>query len=150
LRTLGYFEQAGWVANGSSEADDRREVRVGEPFPRELSFFSRLVLSFLEAYVIAAEILGEMEGVWERDDLVKRALKRARTDYLRGRILYYETLSKPTFKNAVRLFEDWEVIERQKDAKKGSAYLYRLRPEWEGAELDELQEHLRSFVYQEQ
>ncbi len=159
LRTLDYFEQAGWVATEGSPTDgsatdgsatnDRGEVHVGEPFPRELSFFSRLVLSFLEAYVIAAELLGEVEGVWERDDLVKKALKRARSDYLRGRILYYETLSKPTFKNAVRLFEDWEVIERQEGVKKGAAYCYKLQPEWEGAKLEELQDHLRSFVYEE-
>ncbi|QDG51022.1 hypothetical protein FIV42_09845 [Persicimonas caeni] len=147
LRTLAYFEHAGWVS-ADEISDDTLQVDIPKPFPPELGFFRRLVLSFLEAYALTAELLEEMEGVWEREDLVKKALKRARNDYLRGRILYYETLSKPTFKNAVRLFEDWGVIERQKDAKKGSAYCYRLVDDWEGDKLADLQSHLRAFVYQ--
>ncbi len=147
LRTLAYFEHAGWVS-ADEISDDTLQVDVPKPFPAELGFFRRLVLSFLEAYALTAELLEEMEGVWERDDLVKKALKRARNDYLRGRILYYETLSKPTFKNAVRLFEDWGVIERQ-EAKKGSAYCYCVQEDWKGEKLDELQEHLRAFVYEE-
>jgi glycerol-3-phosphate O-acyltransferase len=148
LRTLAYFEHAGWVSADES-ADEAVQVDIPEPFPAELDFFRRLVLSFLEAYAIIAELLGEMDGIWEREDLVKKALKRARNDYLRGNILYYETLSKPTFKNAVRLFEDWEVIERMSETKKSSAYTYQLQQEWDGERLAELQEHLRSFVYQE-
>ncbi len=149
LRTLDYFEQCGWVRVDADEADEARQVHVPEPFPAELGFFRRLVLSFLEAYAIVADMVGEVEGVWERDDLVKRTLKQARNDFLRGQILHYETLSKPTFKNAVRLLEDWEVIERVADAKKSSAYTYRLGDGWQGDKLTELQEHLRAFVYEE-
>jgi glycerol-3-phosphate O-acyltransferase len=148
LRTLAYFEHAGWVS-ADEISDETLQVEVHEPFPAELDFFRRLVPSFLEAYAIVGDLLGEMEGVWEREDLVKKALKRARNDYLRGRILYYETLSKPTFKNAVRLFEDWGVIERQEEVTKGSAYRYRLDEDWRGERLEELQNHLRSFVHQE-
>ena len=53
-----------------------------------------------------------------RDEIVDDALKSGRNDYLGGRIIYYETISKPTFKNALRLFEDWDIIERVEGKKK--------------------------------
>jgi glycerol-3-phosphate O-acyltransferase len=148
LRTLGYFQRVDWVARRASIDGEADRVVVPQPYPAELAFFGRLVLSFLEAYALVADLLSEVEGDWERDDLVKKALKRARQEYLRGRILYYETLSKPTFENAVRLLEDWDVIERVDPPKKGAAYCYRLREEWSGQRLDELQNHLRAFVYE--
>jgi glycerol-3-phosphate O-acyltransferase len=147
LRTLAYFEHAGWVS-ADEISDETLQVDLAEPFPAELDFFRRLVLSFLEAYAIVAELLEEMQGVWEREDLVEKALKRARNDYLRGDILYYETLSTPTFKNAVRLFEDWGVIERKDETKRGSAYRYEIDQSWVGERLEALQQHLRVFVYE--
>ncbi|MFB6375718.1 MAG: 1-acyl-sn-glycerol-3-phosphate acyltransferase, partial [Bradymonadaceae bacterium] len=106
-RTLEFFERCGWVTIG----DDR--VEIGGPFPVELHFFRRMILSFLESYAIVAGTLGDADDeAFDRTAFVDRALDRGKTDYLRGRILYHESISKPTFKNAVRLFEDWGILER--------------------------------------
>jgi glycerol-3-phosphate O-acyltransferase len=125
-------------------------VRMRGPFPVELEFFRRTILSFLESYAIMATQLStlEEETSIQRRTLVEEALERGKNDYLRGRILYYESLSKPTFKNALRLFEDWGLLERTSDEDEPTAYRLSGRAA-EGEALDLLQRHLDELVYGE-
>lgn len=147
-RTLAYFERSGWVSVDRNEF--RTLVEYPEPFPAELQFFRRLVLSFLEAYALVAEVLPSLhEQARERDDIVEEALKAGRRGYLGGKIIYYETISKPTFKNALRLFEDWHIVARV-DTKKAGRYAYQLSPDWGGPRsCRALQTRLERFVYAE-
>jgi len=140
MRTLRGFEAVGWVQVLAEQ------VRIPDPFPAELDFFARLVASLLEAYALVTEMVAQAEERWERDALVKRALKKARSDYAAGDIFYYESISKPTFKNAVRLLDDWAAIIKVNVGKKGSALTYSAAPDWERARFDELRAHLRSFL----
>lgn len=148
MRTLSFFEAAGWISIDHN--DYRTLVEYPEPFPAELQFFRRLVLSFLEAYAVVAEELPSLhERHRGRDEIVEAALKSGRNDYLGGRIIYYETISKPTFKNALRLYEDWDIIERVEGKKSGS-YAYTLDDEWGGPKACRaLQTRLERFVYSE-
>ncbi|MGM0558677.1 MAG: 1-acyl-sn-glycerol-3-phosphate acyltransferase [Myxococcota bacterium] len=148
MRTLSFFDAAGWVTIDHNE--HRTLVEYPEPFPAELQFFRRLVLSFLEAYAVVAEELPSLhEKKRGRDEIVEAALESGRNDYLGGRIIYYETISKPTFKNALRLFEDWDIIDRVEGKKSGS-YEYTLDDEWGGPKACRvLQTRLERFVYSE-
>lgn len=156
LRTLRSFEAAGWVELDGFDGFDPSQdpahavagaiIRIPDPFPAELNFFARLVVSLLEAYALVVEMVSQSEPQWERDALIKRALKKARNDYAAGDIFYYETISKPTFKNTVRLLDDWGAIEKISAGKKGSTLAYRATTGWDGARFDELWAHLRSFL----
>ncbi len=143
-RTLRFFDRCGWIIH----EDDH--VQIGGPFPVELHFFRRMVLSFLESYAIVAGEIGEVdEETFTRDEIVERALDRGKHDYLRGRILYHESISKPTFKNAVRLFEDWGLLERISEAEADvRRYRFVEEPE-EGRSFGQLRRHLDHLVYGE-
>lgn len=158
LRTLRYFETSGWIELHGESArplDDAegplgQAVRVGVPLGPELQFFRRQVLSFIEAYTIvvgALDVLGG--GEIEEGDLLKTILKRARADYLGGGILFWESLSKPTYTNALRLLADWEIVARSwNETKKKTTY--RLTEASRDAQkLAELSDHLRAFAYPE-
>lgn len=157
LRTLAGFEAAGWVQNGeeterASQHDDAlsvtqaQVVAIAQPFPAELVFFAGLVTSLLEAYALVADVVAHSDATWERDAMLKQVLKKARADYAAGGVLFYETLSKPTFKNAVHLLEDWGCIERLADTKKGSALSFRAADDWDAQRFGALQERLRAFI----
>ena len=137
-RTLAYFERAGWVRIEEQET----VYLVGRA--EEIHYFRRMFLTFLEAYCVMAEMLDELlEGRVERDKLVERALKKGRKDYLRGGLNFYESISKPTFKNVLRLLEDWGAVER-----KGESEL-ELSEEWKGERLEEFRQRLRGVLESE-
>lgn len=146
FRTLERFQTAGWV---DFEVSDREagagEVDVQRPPPAELRFFRRMILSFLESYaIVAAEMTERQEGEHARDTLVEAALERGKKDHLRGRIIHYESLSKPTFKNALRLLEDWEMLRRVED---GKSVVYTMNDAWRGERCRDFRRHLDDLVY---
>ncbi|MFU8803084.1 MAG: 1-acyl-sn-glycerol-3-phosphate acyltransferase [Bradymonadaceae bacterium] len=149
-RTLDYFEDTGLVEVEFAEEGGCILVKDN---PVELEYFRRMVLTFVEAYAIVASFLDELENApWEEGDLLKEALKRGRADYLRGKILFYESISKPTFKNALRLFTDWGVlIKTSEPGRKRDTISYQLSDAWkESGRFEELQGKLQSFVYQDE
>ena len=138
MRTLRYFETSGWIAlRGESVrpidepgAPMGQVVDVSTPLPVELQFFRRQVLSFIEAYTIVARAVGELSEQsekFEERDLLKAILKRARADYDQGTLLFWESLSKPTYTNALRLLNDWQVTGRDWDASSKKT-IHQLRP----------------------
>lgn len=145
MRTLRYFEASGWLKVCH---DDQACVTIADPAPAELEFFRRLVLTFLEAYKIVFSLVArDADRVLEKKDIVDGALKQARADYLKGEILFMESLSKPTYENALRLLEDWKVLERvSDDSKKKESY--RLAEAWgQEHKYDELLKRLEKFVF---
>lgn len=145
MRTLQYFEECAWV---SIQDGEKQMVTIAQPHPVELEFFRRLVLTFLEAYAIVTGLLENMANKpMEKKEIVESALKSARADYLKGKILFQESLSKPTYENALRLLEDWKIVERIKDdSRKKEAY--QLTKEWlETQKYAELHQHIVEFVY---
>lgn len=154
MRSLRYFETSGWIElhgesarpTGEGAAPEGQIVRVSEPMPVELQFFRRQILSFLEAYTIVAGALEELgDDALDEDEVLKRILKRARADYEHGTVMYWESLSKPTYTNALRLLDDWGVVRREWDA---SRKKNTIRVVAGGGERPaELREHLRAFTY---
>lgn len=141
-RTLRFFESSGWL-----RVDDQH---VLIETTTELEFFRRMILSFLEAYAIIAGFLTEIaEREIEDQELIKAALKQGRSDYLRGQVLLFESLSKPTFVNAIRLLIDWGVLQRHATpGRKRDTITYTLTEEWRADDRHlELLTKLKSFVY---
>lgn len=145
LRTLSYFESAGWLA---VSADEPRTVTISDPVPAELEFFRRLVLTFVEAYAIVFSLVGKnLDRVLEKKEITEGAIKQGRADYAKGEILFQESLSKPTYENALKLLEDWKILERSSDESKKKES-YRLSDAWrEEGKYPELLERLKAFVY---
>ena len=142
-RSLERFRQAKWL--------QRREARI-ELDPEhhtELNFFRRVALTFLEAYVVLTSFLEQMnERELEREELLEEALKRGRTAYLRGEMLFFESISKPTMLNAIRLLKDWGVLqERREPTRKKDRLLYRVSASWRGARALDLHKRLEQIVY---
>ena len=74
---------------------DRVEIKPGAKV--ELEYFRRMILSFLEAYVLMARQIERLrEGDETRDDLVNRTLKEGKRAFLRGDLLFYEPLQADT------------------------------------------------------
>ena len=137
-RTLRYFEVSQWV---ELSGDD--EVRVISP-ARELHYFRRMVLTFLEAYAIVAATIDELQaGPMEQKKWLDRALRRGKKGFLRGDVIFYESISQPTFKNALKLLEDWGAIVRDE----GSLEV----PEegWSAREFWEFKQRIDAFVYRD-
>lgn len=135
-RTLAHFEASGWL---TVEGDT---IMLREERPAPLEFLRRVVASFLEAYAFMAGRLPELEGrQMERKDWVKSALGEARAAFLRGEILHYETISKPTFMNAARLFVDWSLITERRE--RGVSFTLSENGAREHADL---QAHLQEMV----
>lgn len=145
-RTLHYFARTGWLTiDGIGEA---REVTLTTERPVELGYLRRLMLSFLEAYALMATFLPELTEGRERGALIKDALKRGKAAYLGGELLYYESLSKPTLTNALRLFEDWGIIARKETDETRRDPIYVLTED--ALKTDEhltLRAHLEGLVY---
>jgi glycerol-3-phosphate O-acyltransferase len=142
MRSLRYFEACGWIERTGDT------ITVQTPRPAELEFFRRNVLSYLEGYALVARNLELMSEEVARGDVVRELLKQARADYLRGDLLYHESLSKPTYENALRLFADWGVLQRRYDASK-KRELLKIEPAWTDVEKRrELVEHIEGFVSQ--
>jgi glycerol-3-phosphate O-acyltransferase len=140
-RTLRYFERMGWVRWEGEVVElvgERRE---------ELKFLRRTTVAFVEAY---ARVADELEALAAqpaaRGDVITRALKSARADFLGGKLLLAETVSKPTFLNAWRLLADWGVIEVREEAKKSDQVVWGVTEEWAGRR-EELREHLMALTY---
>ena len=148
-RTLRYFASSGWVNIEEGDEGDKT-ITATSPAP-ELNYFRRMVLTFLEAYAIVAHLLDELQdGRLEKKAFVKKALKHGRKSYLRGDVIFYESLSKPTFLNALRLFEDWGALElsRESKAMRDTTY-YALSEEWPAEKYWQLQRRIDAFVYRD-
>ncbi len=141
-RTLRYFEASGWLT-----IDDKQVVIKTTS---ELEFFRRIVLTFVEAYTIVAEFLHQLATrEFEDQELIKDALKQGKSDYLRGETIFFESISKPTFVNAVRLLVDWGVLDKKATpGRKRDTITYKVADEWLVDERHlELLKKLKSFVY---
>lgn len=82
--------------------DDGR-VRIG-PERARLDFLADLTRPYLEAYRVAGEAVlgaGLADGPVDRKSLVKQALERGLGDFLSGRVLMRESISKATLENAM-------------------------------------------------
>jgi glycerol-3-phosphate O-acyltransferase len=103
-QNLAFLERVGAVAR------DGERLRPGSD-PGALEFLSELARPYLEAYRLAAEALlsasdapRQRAGGLDRRVLVKEALDRGRADFLSGRIVLRESLSRATLENALEWF----------------------------------------------
>lgn len=149
LRTLAYFEASGWVAMQGDDGEARRVELIGTG--REISYFRRMILTFLEAYAIMVSLLPELQaGRVESRALVKQALEAGRRGYLRGQVLFYESISKPTFVNALKLLEDWGVVRRETEpGRRRETVYYAVGEGWAPEDGYRLQKRIDNFVYRD-
>ncbi len=150
MRTLRYFGASEWIRTDADNEDSIEMVTVVEP-STELNYFRRMVLTFLEAYAIVADTLDELqEGQLEKKAFVDEAIRRGRKGYLRGEVIFYESISKPTFINALRLFEDWGAVERRRESGpvRETTY-YGTTDEWPAEKYWNLQQRIDAFIYRD-
>ncbi len=148
-RTLQDFLENQWLSTEDDE-DGTTWIIVAEP-STELTYFRRIVLTFLEAYAIAMNSLDLLqEGRQDKKDLIDHMLQRGRKGYLRGDVIFHESLSKPTFLNALRLLEDWGAVERQIESGRVRETTYFARSgEWPAERYWQLQQRIDGFVYRD-
>ncbi len=117
--TLNYFKSKSWVSSKTENENER--INHQRPFPEELEFFRTQVLNFVEAYWVIVDALRNSSSISEKD-LIRKALKDAKTRLEKGELNFRETLSKPTYLNGLKLLQDWEYIQRIKSSDEGYAY----------------------------
>ena len=105
--TLDVFLHNGWVE--IEEADV--SLRKLDTPAAGAEFLRGVLLNWLESYWLLALCLEELAAEpLDKKEFYKRCFKRGRQLYLRGELLYYESLSKPTFQNAVDSFAERGLI----------------------------------------
>ncbi len=153
LRTLHYFARSKWIAiieEDQEEGQSKTWIDVARP-AEELNYFRRMVLTFLEAYAIVAKAVDRLqEGRMDKKAFVDAALDRGRKGYLRGDVIFYESISKPTFVNAIRILEDWGALEKEHvpGRRKGTTY-YSISDDWPAEKSWQLQQRIDAFVYRD-
>ena len=150
MRTLQYFASSGWIALKRDDDGDVTQIEVQQPVV-ELSYLRRMVLTFLEAYGLVVRMLDELqEGRMERSEFVNRAIKQGRKGFLRGDVIFYESISKPTFINALRLLEDWQAIQREYEssAMRETTYV-ATTGQWPAKKYWNLQQRIDAFIYRD-
>ncbi|MCA9561899.1 MAG: 1-acyl-sn-glycerol-3-phosphate acyltransferase [Myxococcales bacterium] len=125
---LETFEEMGWLA--------RKPERPGVVFkaeqpPAGLEFLRGLVLIWIESYWLVSDTLGELLEALEEREFIKRCFKKGRQLYQDRQLIFFESLSKPTFSNVLAVFKERGVIEpvAEVDGKRGDKLL-RLGAEW--------------------
>ncbi len=149
MRTVRYFATSEWI---EMEEEDEEEVSITVATPaQELHYFRRMVLTFLEAYAIVAGMLDELQdGRMEKKTFVNQAIKKGRKGYLRGDVIFYESISKPTFLNALRLLEDWGAVEVQRESgRMRDTTYYAVTDEWPAQKYWSLRKRIDAFVYRD-
>jgi glycerol-3-phosphate O-acyltransferase len=124
----GLLARLGVVAteDGTMRAGARRET---------LDFLADLIRPYLEAYGLAAQTLAsaaQSGDPLDRRSLVKAALELGRADFLAGRVLLRESLSKATLENAFEWLSQQGALGIGPDGKRG------LDPRWQASLLTEL------------
>jgi glycerol-3-phosphate O-acyltransferase len=144
-RTLKYFEDRGWVRRTPDDV-----LEATSPPPAGAEFFRGLLIPTLESYFLIARVLPEIAEDWTEDkSLTRRLLARGDAMHLTGEIEHGEAIAKATVENALRIFREWNVLERR-ERDRGRArkrqWEYRLSDDYRGARLDELHALLESLV----
>ena len=133
------FEEYGrFLARLGVVALDDGTMRTGAE--REtLDFLADLTRPYLEAYGVAARTLASAARSGEpldRRGLVKEALELGRAEFLAGKVLLRESLSKATLENAFEWLSQQGALAIGPDGKRG------LEPRWKASLLTELNDEI--------
>ena len=108
-RTFKEFEARGWLQ--LAEEPDAAVMITPETIDA-LTYFHRIVLTFLETYTLVAGELDHLQGRWVGEkDFIDHLKVTCQVRYHEGVVRYVETLAMPTFKNALRRFIEWGLVE---------------------------------------
>lgn len=99
------------VAEGLVERDGERLKVAPAPHARDdLAFLRDLTRDLLESYRTVFAALPKAAAPVERKAFVAAALEQGRLDFLSGVLACNESLSRPTFENAVEVLKDGGVL----------------------------------------
>ncbi|HYQ80913.1 MAG TPA: glycerol-3-phosphate acyltransferase, partial [Anaeromyxobacteraceae bacterium] len=133
-----FDEYAGLLARLEVVAAEDGTLRAG-PRREVLDFLADLIRPYLEAYGLAARTLtgaAHDGGPLDRRSLVKAALELGRADFLAGRVLLRESLSKATLENAFEWLSQQGAFAVDPEGKRG------LDPRWQASLLTELNDEI--------
>ncbi len=133
-----FDEYAGLLARLELVAAEDGTLRAG-PRREVLDFLADLIRPYLEAYGLAARTLtaAAHDGdALDRRSLVKAALELGRADFLAGRVLLRESLSKATLENAFEWLSQQGAFAVDPEGKRG------LDPRWQASLLTELNDEI--------
>jgi glycerol-3-phosphate O-acyltransferase len=102
-------------------------VRTG-PERGRLDFLADLTRPYLEAYRVAGEAVlaaGLADAVVDRKSLVKQAMERGRAEFLSGRVLMRESISKATLENAMEWMGSQGAFETNTEGKRSVSREWR-------------------------
>jgi len=126
---------------GAVREEDGR-VRLG-PERARLDFLADLTRPYLEAYRVAGEAVlgaGLADSAVDRKSLVKQALERGRAEFLSGRVLMRESISKATLENAMEWMGSQGAFEAGPDGKRS------VSPAWRDQASTHLVERIGRFL----
>jgi glycerol-3-phosphate O-acyltransferase len=126
---------------GAVARDDGR-VRIG-PERSRLDFLADLTRPYLEAYRVAGETVleaGLTDAAVDRKSLVKQALERGLGEFLSGRVLMRESVSKATLENAMEWMGSQGAFDADAEGKR------RVSPAWRDQASTHLVERIGRFL----
>ncbi|CAG2118045.1 unnamed protein product [Medioppia subpectinata] len=105
-------EDDGYV--GFRNGFTKRELRLvlSDENKQTISFYRSVLSSYIESYWVAASALTQLIGVDSLDEksFFNRMIDIAKQKQQKGLIFHEECIAAEPFKNAVKLFESWNVL----------------------------------------
>ena len=126
---------------GAVREEDGR-LRIG-PERARLDFLADLTRPYLEAYRVAGEVVldaGLADAAVDRKSLVKQALERGLGEFLSGRVLMRESISKATLENAMEWMGTQGAFETSTTGKRS------VSPAWRDQASTHLVERIGRFL----
>ncbi|MEO1273567.1 MAG: 1-acyl-sn-glycerol-3-phosphate acyltransferase, partial [Myxococcota bacterium] len=112
--TLEHCQERGWL----TWTHEPSTIDLGPQTAPALAYMRSLVLPWVEAYAFVSQRLGRVlpaptdDGGWMTEKaLMRELLRQGQLAHARGDLLFFESLSKTTYLNAVRLFTDFGIID---------------------------------------
>jgi glycerol-3-phosphate O-acyltransferase len=141
--SLSVFVEMGWLT-----LENDLIVRPEKP-AAGTEFLRGLLLNWIEGYWVVASslhILKEEDST--KGDLINACIKNGRRLYQKKELLFYESISKPTFKHAIEAFieQGIVVIDDKNKEQYGDDMAFSLSPEFQSTErLEEVARELGIF-----
>lgn len=83
-------------------------------------FLCALFWHFIDSYwIVSLGFFFLLQNAMEEEEFLQRIQRMGETLYFDGQLDLYEAIAKETLKNAIRLFDDWKIIEIGQNSKKG-------------------------------
>lgn len=100
------------------------QIRIDEKTTKHIKFLRDLLKPWIECYSWTAFTLEKVVGeTTMENEMIKNVIAEMKRQYLLGHVLYGESVCADPIKNALKLFQQWDILECHSEEKVRLIYL---------------------------